>query len=91
MDLELRGKVAVVTGASVGIGREIAKVLASEGVQTAVTARRANLLATLVLPVLDQLVVLEVADRRSRLDVILPIVLGQLGNELEVRGLVHGA
>jgi len=47
MDLELRGKVAVVTGASVGIGREIAKVLASEGVQTAVIARRANLLATL--------------------------------------------
>ena len=47
MDLELRGKVAVVTGASVGIGREIAKVLASEGVQTAVVARRANLLATL--------------------------------------------
>src|SRR2546422_9900342 len=46
MDLELRGKVAVVTGASVGIGREIAKVLAAEGVQTAVTARRANLLAT---------------------------------------------
>lgn len=47
MDLELRGKVAVVTGASVGIGREIAKVLASEGVHTAVIARRANLLATL--------------------------------------------
>ena len=47
MDLELRGKVAVVTGASVGIGREIATVLASEGVQTAVIARRANLLATL--------------------------------------------
>jgi 3-oxoacyl-[acyl-carrier protein] reductase len=47
MDLELRGKVAVVTGASVGIGREIAKVLASESVQTAVVARRANLLATL--------------------------------------------
>ena len=47
MDLELRGKVAVVTGASVGIGREIAKVLASEDVQTAVIARRANLLATL--------------------------------------------
>jgi len=47
MDLELKGKVAVVTGTSVGIGREIAKVLAAEGVQTVVTARRANLLATL--------------------------------------------
>ena len=47
MELELKGKVAVVTGTSVGIGREIARVLAAEGVQTVVTARRANLLATL--------------------------------------------
>ena len=47
MDLELKGRVAVVTGTSVGIGREIARVLAAEGVQTVVTARRANLLATL--------------------------------------------
>jgi len=47
MDLELKGRVAVVTGTSVGIGREIAKVLAAEGVQTVVTARRASLLATL--------------------------------------------
>jgi len=47
MELELKGKVAVVTGTSVGIGREIAKVLAAEGAQTVVTARRANLLATL--------------------------------------------
>lgn len=47
MDLELAGKVAVVTGASVGIGREIARVLAAEGAQTVVIARRGNLLATL--------------------------------------------
>jgi 3-oxoacyl-[acyl-carrier protein] reductase len=47
MDLELKGRVAVVTGTSVGIGREIAKVLAGEGVQTVVTARRAALLTTL--------------------------------------------
>ncbi len=31
MDLELRGRNAVVTGCSVGIGREIARVLAAEG------------------------------------------------------------
>jgi 3-oxoacyl-[acyl-carrier protein] reductase len=37
MDLELKGKIAVVTGASVGLGREIAKVLAAEGAQTVVT------------------------------------------------------
>jgi len=47
MDLELKGKVAVVTGASVGLGREIARVLAAEGARTIMIARRANLLATL--------------------------------------------
>jgi len=47
MDLELRDKVAVVTGTSVGLGREIARVLAAEGTQTIVIARRAHLLATL--------------------------------------------
>ncbi|MBM3218661.1 MAG: SDR family oxidoreductase [Candidatus Rokubacteria bacterium] len=47
MDLELKGKVAVVTGCSVGIGRETAKVLAAEGAQTVVVARRAHLLETL--------------------------------------------
>jgi 3-oxoacyl-[acyl-carrier protein] reductase len=47
MDLELEGRTAVVTGCSVGIGREIAKVLAGESVQTVIVARRAALLATL--------------------------------------------
>ncbi len=47
MDLELRGRVAVVTGGSVGIGREVVNVLAGEGVQTAVVARRGHLLKTL--------------------------------------------
>jgi 2-hydroxycyclohexanecarboxyl-CoA dehydrogenase len=36
MDLELRGKVALITGAGQGVGREIAKVLAAEGVKVAV-------------------------------------------------------
>src|SRR5438876_494131 len=40
MDLELRGRNAVVTGCSVGIGREIARVLAAEGASTLVIARR---------------------------------------------------
>jgi len=47
MDFELKGRVAVITGCSVGIGRETAKVLAAEGVQTVVVARRSQLLATL--------------------------------------------
>jgi len=47
MDLELRGRTAVVTGCSVGIGREVARVLAAEGVATLVVARRGDLLKTL--------------------------------------------
>jgi len=47
MDLELQGRIALVTGASVGIGREIARVLAQEGAQTIIVARRGNLLDSL--------------------------------------------
>ena len=47
MDLELDGRIAVVTGASTGIGRGIARVLAAEGAQTVVIARRTQLLETL--------------------------------------------
>lgn len=47
MDLQLRGRVAVVTGASAGIGRCIASVLAFEGAQTVLVARRASLLEQL--------------------------------------------
>jgi len=44
MDLQLNGKTALVTGASQGIGRATAKSLAAEGVQTAIAARRGELL-----------------------------------------------
>ena len=47
MDLELKGRVAVVTGCSVGIGRAAASLLAAEGAQTVSVARREHLLATL--------------------------------------------
>src|SRR3989454_2256011 len=47
MDLEIRGRTAVVTGCSVGIGREIARVLAAEGVSALIVARRDELLKTL--------------------------------------------
>jgi 3-oxoacyl-[acyl-carrier protein] reductase len=47
MDLQLQGRTALVTGASAGIGRGIAKVLAAEGVKLAITARRAEALNAL--------------------------------------------
>ncbi|HEY7364602.1 MAG TPA: SDR family NAD(P)-dependent oxidoreductase [Methylomirabilota bacterium] len=40
MDLGLSGRVAIVTGGSRGIGRAIAKMLASEGVDVAICARQ---------------------------------------------------
>ena len=39
MDLELAGKKAIVTGGSRGIGKQIARVLAQEGVNVAIAAR----------------------------------------------------
>lgn len=47
MDLQLRDKTALVTGASMGIGRAIAKGLAAEGVRVAAVARRTELLEAL--------------------------------------------
>jgi 3-oxoacyl-[acyl-carrier protein] reductase len=47
MDLQLEGRTALVTGASMGIGHAIARGLAAEGVKMAVVARRENLLREL--------------------------------------------
>ena len=48
MDLELKSRTAVVTGASIGIGRAIAKGLTQEGVRVVGVARRKELLDALV-------------------------------------------
>jgi 3-oxoacyl-[acyl-carrier protein] reductase len=47
MDMQLKDRTALVTGASVGIGRGIALALAAEGVRLAITARRVEKLEAL--------------------------------------------
>ena len=53
MDLQLRGKVAIVTGASKGIGRAIAQTLAGEGMRLVVVARSRAQLEDLAMPLGD--------------------------------------
>jgi 3-oxoacyl-[acyl-carrier protein] reductase len=59
MELGISGKTALVTGASAGIGRAIAKSLAAEGVRLAVVARRRDLLESLEKEIGAKLVIIE--------------------------------
>lgn len=44
MDLELKGRVAIVTGGGMGIGKEVARLLSQEGCKVVVCARRLSYL-----------------------------------------------
>jgi 3-oxoacyl-[acyl-carrier protein] reductase len=59
MELGIQGRTALVTGASMGIGRGIATALAREGVRLAVAARRRNLLEELQKELGVKLVIIE--------------------------------
>ena len=59
MELGIQGRTALVTGASMGIGRGIATALAREGVRLAVVARRRNLLEALANELGVKLVIIE--------------------------------
>jgi 3-oxoacyl-[acyl-carrier protein] reductase len=59
MELGIQGRTALVTGASMGIGRGIATALAREGVRLAVVARRRKLLEELESELGAKLVIIE--------------------------------
>src|SRR5258708_3899316 len=59
MDLGIAGRTALVTGASIGIGRGIASALSKEGVRLAVVARRKNLLDQLQDELKTRIVIIE--------------------------------
>ena len=74
MDLQLTGKTALVTGASQGIGRAIAKGLAAEGVKLCIAARRRELLEQLA----KEIVAAGGAHGRNRL---VPAVLVDIAHD----------
>ena len=79
MDLELKGKIAIVTGGSRGIGKAVARQLALEGVDVAIVARdEASLAATAA----------ELSSETGRR--IVPLV-ADTGDDASVRQMVASA
>src|SRR5262249_7096393 len=96
MDLELDGKVAVVTGASKGIGLAVARALAAENAHVVAGARSVDSLQGIdrVVPVEVDLVepggserlVREAVDRHGRVDILVNNVGGV---RLRLDGFLH--
>ena len=82
MDLDLKSKTAVVTGASTGIGRAVAKALAHEGARVVAVARRKELLETLTQEVQAQ-------GRGVVIPVIQDIALGDAAQKLTARAIAE--
>jgi 3-oxoacyl-[acyl-carrier protein] reductase len=89
MELGIQGRTALVTGASMGIGRGIAAALAREGVRVAVAARRRKLLEELEEELGTKLVIIE-ADLLSQ-DSIEKVAAGAVGGLGGVDILVNNA
>lgn len=78
MDLRLRGKVAMIAGASKGSGKVVAVGLAEEGVRLALNARGAELLT-------------KVADEiRRQYDVDVVTIPGDMSQLADVQAFVRG-
>ncbi len=79
MDLDLRGKTAIITGGSRGIGKAIARELSREGVDSAIVARGREALETTAKEL--------AAETGGR---FIPIT-ADTGNEESVQGMVQQA
>ena len=82
MNLELKSRTAVVTGASIGIGRAIAKGLALEGVRLVAVARRKELLSHLAQEV-------QAAGSNTVIPMVLDIVCEDAAKKLAVAAIAE--
>ena len=76
--MELRNRVALITGASRGIGKSLALAFAAEGANLFLTARRKDLLE-------------EVAEMARRHNVEVEIFAGDVREEAQVKSLIQAA
>lgn len=78
METSLAGKVAIVTGASSGLGRAVAKVFATRRAKLIITARREERL-------------LQLREEIARLGAEVIVVAGDAANEATAKAVVHAA